>query len=61
MQRSASHVFFLPAAISKTLQTGLAIFMLLGLAGASASALAEKAGTNDAVESLVAEDENSTN
>jgi hypothetical protein len=42
MERLTSHVFLSAASIPKKLQTGLAIFMLLGLAGASVTALNER-------------------
>lgn len=42
MERFTSHVFLSAGSIPKKLQTGLAIFMLLGLAGASFTAITEK-------------------
>lgn len=65
MERLTSHVFLSAASIPKKLQTGLAIFMLLGLAGASVTALNDKltieSESQSKIESLTAEADSEDN
>jgi hypothetical protein len=57
MSRQSSHIYLLATPLSKVLQTGLALLMAVGLAGASATALADKLNTSDAPQVAMAEED----